>query len=98
MNTIFFDNLLFGSAVGFLFAQVWEWVTCRLFDLNHLAKKKGYHFHHSLMGPGAWFLLPRFFSISGVITFGLGAGVILQHWKNEGLTFITKIKEHKTDA
>jgi hypothetical protein len=92
MHSLFLDNLIFGSAIGFLFALLWEVLTCRIFKINHWVKKKGYHFHHSLMGPGAWLLLPLLFNLGGLISFGVGAGVILQHARNEGFVFISKIK------
>lgn len=91
MLHIIISSLLVGLGIGFIFAYIWELLTCRYFQIGHVAKRRGLHFHHSLFGPGAWIVLPWFLS-SGkdIIIAGIGLGVIAQHALAERMVFITR--------
>lgn len=93
----FISNIL-SFSLGYVFADLWELVTCHYLKLDGGQKIGNYHYHHSFLGLlGIIFSLFIYF-LSGIeiasLLFFWGVGIITQHTLNENkFVFITKIKD-----
>ncbi len=81
---------------GYFFAFLWGFVTEKVLKIDHFARQKGFHFHHSVFGligiPVAIFVL--FYYKNTELFFNIlifSGGVIVEHTlTKDGFVFITK--------
>ena len=81
-----------GFIGGFVFAFIVGTLCLKVVQIRNLTHQGGWHFHHSVLGPAALFLIPFLKGDINKIMFIVcfSAGIIIQHAIKEGFIFITK--------
>jgi hypothetical protein len=88
-------NIFTSFVLGYFLAFLWEFVTAKVLKIDHFARQKGFHLHHSIFGLICYIFSVYYLFLGDINNFmyfiAFGSGIISQHIRTkDGFVFITK--------